>query len=59
MSKFSHDDDDAAADDARAMTIPRRFFSKTAELKIKKLTKLSPRSYPRHLIGNRTTQRHH
>ena len=37
MSKFSHDaddDDDAADDDdARTMTIPRRFFSKTAKLK--------------------------
>ena len=31
MSKFLHDDD--AADDDRAMTIPRRFYSKTAELK--------------------------
>ena len=29
MSKFSRD---AATDDARAMTIPRPFFSKTAEL---------------------------
>ena len=36
MSKFSHIADAAAAaeDDARAMTIPRRFFSKTAELKM-------------------------
>ena len=38
---FLHDDDDADADDARAMTIPRLFLrntssfsSKTAELKI-------------------------
>ena len=37
MSKFLHDDDDADADDARAMTIPRRFFSKTAELKMRPL----------------------
>ena len=39
MSKFLHDDDDADADadDARAMTIPRRFFSKTAELKMQPL----------------------
>ena len=34
MSKFLHDDD-ADADDARAMTIPRRFLSKTAELKMR------------------------
>ena len=36
MSKFVHDDydDNAAAYDDRAMTIPRRFSLKTAELKI-------------------------
>ena len=28
MSKFSHDDDNEAADDARAMTIPRHFLRK-------------------------------
>ena len=39
MSKFAHDaaDEDAEADDARAMTIPRRFLRKTAELKIEPL----------------------
>ena len=33
MSKFLHDDADD--NDDRAMTIPRRFSSKTAELKMK------------------------
>ena len=35
MSKFSYDAtaDDAAADDARAMTIPRRFLRKQPSLK--------------------------
>ena len=36
MSKFLHDNDDA--DDARAMTIPRRFLQKTAKLKIRMLS---------------------
>ena len=34
MSKFSHDaDNDAAADDARALTIPRRFFFENSRAK--------------------------
>ena len=37
MSKFSYDAD---TDDAKAMTVPRRFLRKTAELKIKASTLL-------------------
>ena len=43
MSKFSHDadDDDADADDAKAMTIPRLFFENSRAKKVKWMLNVS------------------